>query len=324
MVGLAPSAAFLEPFAACVGLTSWPVCSKRGRGEMEPAMTMSHQAPHPPPPRERWRSIGRDEELEMVRRWQDGADRRARHELAEVFLPAVRLMAHRYRFYPIDHGDLVDEGCIGLLLALDRFEIGRGVRFWTYAVHWVRAYMVFAIIRSWARDKTGIEVADTRYFFKIRRRNGLLAALHDDRHRIVSLLADETGVSEARMERMLQGLGRHDWSVDAWAEKCGCRDPWGWLPGNSEDPLEALEARERQERFTRTVDEVLSCLDAREREVVRRRLMSDEPTTLAQLGREMGVSREWVRQLESRARSKVAAGLERLGALELLHDEDRH
>jgi RNA polymerase sigma-32 factor len=266
-----------------------------------------------PSRRSKKKGLGSREELVLIKNWQDNQDMNARRKLVEAFLPRVEAIARGFRHYPVDHEDLVAEGSVGLLVAIDRFEASKKVRLMTYASHWIRAYIVNAIIKSWGRGKTGMGITRSRMFFRVRRDRARYTSQHEDPEVVVSKMAEDIGISEKRMRDMLNALDTPDFSLDAYAEASGQADLRDRIVDEHANPEEHLIGEQNGHVFSQAVAHALTALDDRERLIASRRLMNDEPMTLADLGREIGVSRERARQLELRAKRKLAAVLEESG-----------
>lgn len=229
----------------------------------------------------------------------------ARDELVLAFMPRVQAMARGLRHYPVDQEDLVSEGALGLLVGIDRFEPARGVRLMTYASHWIRAYMVNAIIKDWGKGKTGMGITRSRMFFRVRRERARYSAQHDDAVIAARRMAADMGISEKRLEDMLHTLDTPDFSLDSYAEASGQPDLRDRVQDPSAGPDDAASGSETDDIVGGAVGVALSSLDERERLIATRRLMDDDPITLADIGREIGVSRERARQIELRAKRKI-------------------
>ncbi len=249
------------------------------------------------------------QELALLKSWHEEGDATARQKLVEAFLPRVEAIARGFRHYPVDHEDLVAEGSVGLLVAIDRFDAKKKVRLMTYASHWIRAYIVNAIIKTWGRGKTGMGITRSRMFFRVRRERARYSSQHEDFDVVVKKMAADVGVSEKRMRDMINALDTPDFSLDAYAEASGQSDLRDRIEDEAAGPDGELEAAENEKAFGKAVSHALTTLDDRERLIARKRLMDDDPMTLADLGREIGVSRERARQLELRAKRKLAAVL---------------
>jgi RNA polymerase sigma-32 factor len=254
---------------------------------------------------EKRKDLAAEEERELMRRWHDEGDMAAREALVVAFMPRVKAIAGMYRSYPVDQEDLVSEGAVGLLVGIDRFEPKRNVRLMTYASHWIRAYIVNAIIKAWGRGKTGMGITRSRMFFRVRRERARYAARHDDADVAVARMAADVGISEKRMREMLHALDSPDFSLDAYAEASGQPDLRDRIKDRSPGPDEDAFRTEFGALLGDAVTRAMGSLNGRERMIAERRLMNDDPATLADIGREIGVSRERARQIELRAKRKI-------------------
>ncbi len=229
-------------------------------------------------------------------------------------LREVVFVALKYRRYGVALNDLISEGNLGLLRALDKFDVSRGVRFATYAMHWIRAYIVSNVLASWSVVCPRTGVLRTKTFFKLRRERARIEGLGLEPSEAHGLLAQRLGVTEAKLERMLARIDARDLSFDAPARD-DARTSVGDLIHGDDDPEKACEQHRIHARLSAAVDEALRTLDARERYIVDSRWLAepDDELTLADVGRKLGVSRERARQLEARTRKRVAAALAEAG-----------
>jgi len=258
------------------------------------------------------------EERDLISRWRENGDGAARERLIECNMRHVVAIARRYRRYPVAFGDLLAEGSLGLVIAIDRFDVTKGVRLVTYASYWIRAYVFQAIIKEWKRGKTGLGMTRSKTFFKIRKLLAAQIAQYGQRGPNLEEMARDLDVSVSSLSDMLDYLETYDVSLDCdWG---GDGDTPGRMHERMADGLpcpETLTAGDEYRAVMHAVIErALRCLDERERLVASARLMEDEPRTLADLGRTMGVSRERARQIEVRARQKLGRALKREGLTE--------
>ena len=251
-----------------------------------------------------------DHEHALAVRWRDQQDEDALHELTGAYMRLVIAMAGRFKAYGLPHGDLIQEGSVGLMQAAARFEPDRAVRFSTYAGWWVRAAMQDYVLRNWSIVRTGTTAAGKSLFFNLRR---LRARLGDMEGRLTpesrAAIAVELGVEEADVEAMAARLASVDRSLNA-PVTAGAEDAWqDFLPDERPDPEEeASETLDGQARIE-AVGRALEVLSPRELAIVRARRLSDEPRTLEALGEELGVSKERVRQVEHAALEKMRQAL---------------
>ncbi|MDP3277072.1 MAG: sigma-70 family RNA polymerase sigma factor [Deltaproteobacteria bacterium] len=248
--------------------------------------------------------LSREEEHQLAVRYQAG-DRRAGDLLVESNLRFVLSVARKYHRYGLRMQDLVAEGNVGLATALKKFDPHKGTRFVTYAAYWIRAYILNFVIRSWSLVGGGSGPLRSKLFFQIRRERARIGQLVHDRDEAVAALAEKLAISVEKLEPMLARLDGRDVSLDAplYAEGDGTRGDS--LEGDSVPADEMLDNSRTKNVYDLRVSAALSRLDPRERLIVERRIMSDDELSLAELGRQLGVSRERARQLEARARKKL-------------------
>ncbi|MCA9644917.1 MAG: sigma-70 family RNA polymerase sigma factor [Polyangiaceae bacterium] len=255
-------------------------------------------------------SLSREDELELAWAWKNDRDPRARERLVGSQLRAVTAIARKLRAYGVPLADLMAEGNVGLLQALDKFEPELGYRFGTYAAFWIRARMINHVLATWSIVQTRSGVMRSRMFFKLRRERSRLQAKLGDPELVKQELAKQFDLSDDAVQAMLQRLDAGDVSLDR-----SVREDASPMVEQMEADAESQEStlmREQRQRLVReVVERALKDLDARERRIVRERLMAEdgEALSLAELGRRMGISRERARQLESRARKKLAESL---------------
>jgi RNA polymerase sigma-32 factor len=250
------------------------------------------------------------DELRLIQRWRESDDRRALEMLVGSHLRLVVKLAKGYAGYGLPVADLISEGNVGLMLAVERFEPQRGFRLSTYAVWWIRAQIQEHILRSWSLVRLGRTANQRRLFFNLRKLKRKLSPQSDgDLHpeqadRIAkSLRVSRTEVLE--MDRRLAGdLSLNTPSGDG---RQGLLD--GLLDETQDQETRLAETSELLQRRKALV-EALSVLDKRERRVFEARLMAEEPASLADLAIEFRVSRERVRQINERAYAKVRKAVE--------------
>ncbi|KPK15463.1 MAG: RNA polymerase subunit sigma [Myxococcales bacterium SG8_38] len=239
--------------------------------------------------------------LRVVKGDQDAADR-----LVEANLRYVIAIALQYRRYGVKLGDLIAEGSVGLVTAVRKFDPHRGTRFVTYAGYWIRAFVLEAVVRSSTMVGAGSGPFRSKLFFRLRRERARLSNLIADPDELTERLAQEFDTTPEKMTELLRRLDQREISLDAPAYQDSEATLVDMLPANSE-PQDSMVARHRRHSGIQDrLQDALSVLDHRERLIVEKRILSDESASLAALGRELGVSRERARQLEARAKKKLA------------------
>ncbi len=250
--------------------------------------------------------LAADDEQALARRWRDEQDDEALHELTGAYMRMVIAMAGRFRRYGLPMSDLVQEGAVGLMQAAERFDPDRGVRFSTYSAWWVRAAMQDYVLRNWSIVRTGTTTAGKSLFFNLRR---LRARVGDLEGRLspeaCTAIAIELGLDTADVEAMAGRMAAGDRSLNAPVSGDADEDWQGLLADDRAGPDEEAGAMIDDERRSDLVAGALATLSERERSVVIARRLVDEPQTLEQLGAEMGISKERVRQIEQAALNRM-------------------
>ncbi len=255
--------------------------------------------------------LSREEEFALARRWREQRDERAMHKLVEAYSRLVVAAAQKYRHYGLPLGDLMQEGEIGLLQAAARFEPERDIRFSTYATWWIRAAMQDFVLRNWSIVRTGTTAAQKSLFFNLRRLRQKLETVDGKltaagQQQIAKLLAVPIG-DVIQMETRLGG----DVSLNAPLAADSGAEMQDFLVADTPTPESlAMQRHDRQVR-QQWLYQAMAKLDDRERRIIQRRQLAEDAVTLEDLGQEMGVSKERVRQLESRALDKLKHELSR-------------
>ena len=257
--------------------------------------------------------LTRDHEFELAHRWRTAGDTAALHELVRAYTRLVVSIAARFRHYGLPVGDLVQEGNVGLMQAAARFEPDRGVRFSTYAAWWIRSAMQDYVLRNWSIVRTGTTAAQKSLFFNLRRLRARIeessgAPLTDAGRRKI---ANELHVELAEVELMDMRLGAADQSLNAPVGDSSEDDWQDFLPDRRPNPEEVVTSTRDGEIRSRWLAEAMGELSSRERAIIRQRRLQEEGATLEELGRELGVSKERVRQLEHRALVKLRQSIRR-------------
>jgi RNA polymerase sigma-32 factor len=251
--------------------------------------------------------LTRDHEFYLARRWRERMDEAALHELILSYTRLVVATASRFRNYGLPMGDLVQEGNVGLMQAAARFEPERDVRFSTYAAWWIRSAMQDYILRNWSIVRTGTTAAQKSLFFNLRR---LRARIEKASGGVMTpegraSIAEALDVSLAEVEAMEARLSGADQSLNAPVGEEGEEEWQNSLADNRPGPEEVVIGLRDAATRSRWLNEALSELTQRERIIIDQRRLREEAATLEELGRELGVSKERVRQLEHRAMQKL-------------------
>jgi RNA polymerase sigma-32 factor len=246
-----------------------------------------------------------ERENELAIKFQETGDRAAAHELVVSHLPFVVKIAFQYRHYMIPIQDLIQEGSIGLMKAVKRFDPHKGYRLVSFAVWWIKAYIKNFILKSWNLVKLGTTQAQRKLFFRI----GDIGehADQEKRGRRIKELADELKVKEDDVIEMEARVRAREWSLNETVGEGKDMTSMDLLEDDSSNQESRMIQHESDYALSEATESALSALDARERFIIEKRVMEDETWTLQELGDHFGTSRERVRQLEKRALTKLKA-----------------
>lgn len=237
-----------------------------------------------------------------VRHMQDG-DMDAAHRLVCANLRFVVKVANEYRGYGLRLLDLVQEGNVGLMMAVKKFDPSRGTRLITYAVWWIRAYIQNYIMRSWSLVKIGTTQMQKKLFFKLAQtRNALLNQTGSED---IEDIARELDVNQEIVVEMSQRMGRRDASLDVELTEGEGYTLLHTLPDKADNQETLLLANEERRLNAERTQAALSILNPRERSIITQRILADPPATLQDIADEYGVSRERIRQIEQNALQKL-------------------
>jgi RNA polymerase sigma-32 factor len=255
--------------------------------------------------------LGREEEQALAIRWRDQNDQHALNRIATAHMRLAISMAMRFRHFGLPLGDLVQEGHVGLLEAAARFEPERGVRFSTYATWWIRASIQDYILRNWSIVRGGTSSTQKALFFNLRRLRAKLLQSSEEvpasaLHRQISRAL---GVSVSDVAMMDSRLSAPDTSLNTPLLDDGETDRLDFLASDDPLPDEVAEETIDLERRHDWLHEALGVLNERELRIISERRLKDEGVTLEELGETMGISKERVRQIESRAMEKLRSAL---------------
>ena len=255
----------------------------------------------------RFPTVGPEEEYMLAKRWREHGDHEAAHRLVTSHLRLVVKIALSYRGYGLPIADVMSEGNFGLMQAVNRFDPDRGFRLTTYAIWWIRASIQEFILRSWSLVRMGTTANQKKLFFHLRKAKNKISVLDDGDMRPdqVEAIAKRLGVAEQEVIEMNRRLGG-DASLNApTREDSGAGEWQDWLLDETPSAERALMESEEFDARRKALGEALSVLSRRERRIFAARRLAEEPLTLDQLAGELGVSRERVRQIETRAFEKV-------------------
>ena len=248
--------------------------------------------------------LSKEDEVALAIRFRTDADLDAARQLVLSHLRFVVHIARGYLGYGLPMGDLVQEGNVGLMKAVKRFDPAVGVRLVSFAVHWIRAEIHEYVLRNWRLVKVATTKSQRKLFFNLRRMKKNLTWLSEEETQAV---ARDLGVEVSDVREMEQRLSARDMSFDPAPESDEeeTYSPAMYLPASHADPAIEVEREEWDEDSSDRLSIALEKLDERSRNILKRRWMTDDKATLHELADEYGISAERVRQVETNAISKL-------------------
>jgi RNA polymerase sigma-32 factor len=255
--------------------------------------------------------LGREEEFALARRFHENQDLDAARELVLSHLRFVVHIARGYLGYGLPVGDLIQEGNVGLMKAVKRFDPNMGVRLVSFAVHWIRAEIHEYVIRNWRLVRVATTKAQRKLFFNLRRMKKNLAWLSEDETKAV---AGELGVEPREVREMERRLSARDLSFDPLLDandEDSAASPSLYLPSAEADPATIIEQEQWDGAVSGSLATALQGLDERSRTVIKARWLaeSEDKKTLQDLADQFGVSAERIRQIESAAIGKLRTAM---------------
>ncbi len=248
--------------------------------------------------------LSQEEEFELAVRYRKYNDLDAVQKLITSNLRFVVKVAFEYKSYGIKILDLVQEGNIGLMMAIKKFDPYKGYRFISYAIWWIRAYIQNFIIKNWSLVKIGTTQAQKKLFYKIGKVRKALEA-NREKEKKYEILAHDLDVAKEDIIEMEQRMSARDLSLDAPFDDSKELTHFDLLKESSPSQEEVLGEEEEKKILEREVQSAMKRLSDKEEYVIKNRIMTDSPLTLQEIGNHLKLSRERVRQIESEALKKL-------------------
>ena len=247
--------------------------------------------------------LGRDEEHRLAVQYKEYGDVKAAYKLVTSNLRLVVMIAREYQKAFKNLLDLIQEGNMGLMEAVKNFDPYRGVRFPSYAVWWIRAYMIRYIMNDWRMVKIGTTQAQRKLFFNLQKEKEKIEA--EGLAPGPKLLAQRLHVKEDEVVEMEQRLGSRDLSVDVPIGDDDEATLLNFLQDNKQSPEEQFADAQYRELLRLKMEQFAKNLKDKELVIYRERLLTEDPVTLREIGEKYGISRERVRQIEERVKKKL-------------------
>jgi len=249
--------------------------------------------------------LTREEEKELALKYHETKDRAALHSLVTANLRFVVKIAYEYVHYRIKLLDLIQEGNMGLVKAVQDFDPYKDVRLTTYAVWWIRSYIQDAILRNYSLVKIGTTQAQKKLFYRLRAEQKKLEQMGMIPQQNVKLLAKTLDVREKDIEEMDQRLAANDLSLNAPMSVDDKKEHMQSLADTAEPVDESLGNAEQAEIFKKILGEFSEKLEGREKVIFAERMVSENPLTLQEIGDKYGVTKERARQIEEQLKEKL-------------------
>ena len=247
------------------------------------------------------------EEVSLAEDWVKNRNSKSAHKLVNSHLRLVVKIAMGFRGYGLPLNELISEGNVGMIQSLERFDPSKGFRLSTYAMWWIRASIQEYILHSWSLVKIGTTAAQKKLFFNLRSLKGKLKALDDGdlQPELVTEIADRLDVSETDVIDMNRRMSGHDHSLNSPLSSENSGEWINWLVDDSDSHENKIINNDELSKRRKMLNVALKDLDDRERQILLKRRLSDDPLTLEELSKYYGISRERVRQVEVRAYEKI-------------------
>jgi len=250
--------------------------------------------------------LSQEDEFRLAKRFRDEDDVEAARQLVLSHLRLVISIARGYLGYGLPHADLIQEGNIGLMKAVKRFDPSHGVRLVSFAMHWIKAEIHEYVLKNWRMVRVATTKAQRKLFFNLRSMKPGSEALTPTQ---VADIAHQLSVKEEEVVEMETRLSGHDLAFESNNDDDDVFAPIAYLQDNRSEPSRVLESRARDHLQGAGLQAALTSLDERSRRIVEARWLADDPATLHDLAAEFGVSAERIRQIETKAMQKMRTSL---------------
>ncbi|NCD24533.1 MAG: sigma-70 family RNA polymerase sigma factor [Deltaproteobacteria bacterium] len=252
----------------------------------------------------KFRPLEQDEEFDLARRYRDDKEEQAAFVLITSNLRLVVKIAMDFqRRWMKNVLDLIQEGNVGLMKAVQKFDPDKGIKFSYYASFWIKAYILKFIMDNWRMVKIGTTQAQRKLFYNLGKERQRLQALGYDPD--TSTLSKNLQVSESDIIEMGQRLGQHDVSLDMQIGDDSSYTPMDFIPALEAGIEEQMASDEISTLIHDNIDAIRAGLNEKERDILEQRLLADSPITLREIGDKYGITRERVRQIEARLLQKI-------------------
>ena len=257
--------------------------------------------------------LSKDDEINFIKDWQLSKNQKSLNKIVSAHLRLVISIANKFRNYGLPINELVQEGNVGLMQAVDKFDLDRDVRFSTYSSWWIKAAMQTFILKNWSIVRIGTTAAQKSLFFKLKTIMSKIEKDNDssfnDYHQ--QKLAEDIGVKFKDIEDMKGRLSGSDQSLNATFSENSELEIQDLLVDQRASPEQNAILTKDTKTISNLINEALNKLPEREKKIIGARQLSENTVTLQELGKDLGISKERVRQLENRALNKLKLSLQK-------------
>ncbi len=252
--------------------------------------------------------LSREEEHKLATKYKEDGDLEAAKQLIRANLKFVVKIANEYKNYGINPMDVIQEGNLGLMQAVKRFDPTRGYRLISYAVWWIRAYIQNYVVKTWSLVKVGTTQAQRKLFYKLRStKNEMDLTKQHLSPEDYKLLANKLGVPDEAVIEMDKRMKTKDFSLDTEIKDKSEATHLDFLQDKRLDQEDIISKAQEEEVVQEGLSDALEILSDREKYIIKNRVLSESPLTLEEIGQKYEISRERVRQIESAALKKIRA-----------------
>ena len=257
--------------------------------------------------------LTKDDEIKFIKDWQLSQNQRSLNKIVSAHLRLVISIANKFRNYGLPINELVQEGNVGLMQAVDKFDLDRDVRFSTYSSWWIKAAMQTFILKNWSIVRIGTTAAQKSLFFKLKT---IMSKIEKDNNSSFNdyhqqKLAEDIGVKFKDIEDMKGRLSGSDQSLNATFSENSDLEIQDLLVDQRASPEQNAILTKDTKTISNLINEALNKLPEREKKIIGARQLSENTLTLQELGKDLGISKERVRQLENRALNKLKLSLQK-------------
>ena len=257
--------------------------------------------------------LSKEDEINFIKDWQLSKDQKSLNKIVSAHLRLVISIANKFRNYGLPINELVQEGNVGLMQAVDKFDLDRDVRFSTYSSWWIKAAMQTFILKNWSIVRIGTTAAQKSLFFKLKT---IMSKIEKDNNSSFNdyhqqKLAEDIGVKFKDIEDMKGRLSGSDQSLNATFSENSELELQDLLVDQRASPEQNAILTKDTKTISNLINEALSKLPDREKKIIGARQLSENTVTLQELGKDLGISKERVRQLENRALNKLKLSLQK-------------